>query len=200
MGSGESHFNVSVGHSSARVSDSILTRQKCFAGTPSTAVGMWTGEDGRNIHHNVTDWSRRRKYLSVNSTPTPYSPPVLRLFYYFQVLFKTDYTTGRSRLSGLSTATSSGSLKWVLLQTSSVFRVNHHRTGSGIRGRERSWFNGGGFWTGYFRFAVSGCSPIVQELCESRGGRPELSVLTSLLVSVDVDLLNRASALVTTCP
>ena len=26
----------------------------------------------------------------------------------------------------------------------------------------------------------------VQELCESRGGRPELSVLTSLLVSVDV--------------
>ena len=29
-------------------------------------------------------------------------------------------------------------------------------------------------------------NPIVQELCESRGGRPELSVLTSLLVSVDV--------------
>ena len=27
---------------------------------------------------------------------------------------------------------------------------------------------------------------IVQELCESRGGRPRLSVLTSLLVSVDV--------------
>ena len=27
---------------------------------------------------------------------------------------------------------------------------------------------------------------IVQELCESRDGRPELSVLTSLLVSVDV--------------
>ena len=27
---------------------------------------------------------------------------------------------------------------------------------------------------------------IVQELCESRGGRHELSVLTSLLVSVDV--------------
>ena len=26
----------------------------------------------------------------------------------------------------------------------------------------------------------------VQELCESRGGRPGLSVLTSLLVSVDV--------------
>ena len=29
---------------------------------------------------------------------------------------------------------------------------------------------------------------IVQELCESRGGRPRLSVLTSLLVSVDVKL------------
>ena len=29
---------------------------------------------------------------------------------------------------------------------------------------------------------------IVQELCDSRGGRPELSVLTSLLVSVDVKL------------
>ena len=29
---------------------------------------------------------------------------------------------------------------------------------------------------------------IVQELCESRGGRPGLSVLTSLLVSVDVNL------------
>ena len=44
---------------------------------------------------------------------------------------------------------------------------------------------------------------IVQELCESRGGRPGLSVLTSLLVSVDVndkDLLNHASALVSACP
>ena len=29
---------------------------------------------------------------------------------------------------------------------------------------------------------------IVQELCESRGGRPALSILTSLLVSVDVKL------------
>ena len=32
-------------------------------------------------------------------------------------------------------------------------------------------------------------SLIVQELCDSRGGRPGLSVLTSLLVSVDVKLL-----------
>ena len=31
-------------------------------------------------------------------------------------------------------------------------------------------------------------SAIVQELCESRGGRPVLSVLTSLLVSVDVKI------------
>ena len=31
-------------------------------------------------------------------------------------------------------------------------------------------------------------SVIVQELCESRGGRPELSVLTSLLASVDVKI------------
>ena len=29
---------------------------------------------------------------------------------------------------------------------------------------------------------------IVQELCESRGGHPGLSVLTSLLVSMDVKL------------
>ena len=29
---------------------------------------------------------------------------------------------------------------------------------------------------------------IVQELCESRGGRPGLSVLASLLVSVDVNI------------
>ena len=31
-------------------------------------------------------------------------------------------------------------------------------------------------------------SSAVQELCESRGGRPGLSVLTSLLVSVDVKI------------
>ena len=39
---------------------------------------------------------------------------------------------------------------------------------------------------------------IVQELCESRGGRPGLSVLTSFLVSEDVKnyRLNHASALV----
>ena len=42
---------------------------------------------------------------------------------------------------------------------------------------------------------------IVQELCESGGGRPGLSVLTSLLVSVEGKaILNHASALVTACP
>ena len=33
---------------------------------------------------------------------------------------------------------------------------------------------------------IKGSVFIVQELCESRGGRPGLSVLTSLLFSVDV--------------
>ena len=37
-------------------------------------------------------------------------------------------------------------------------------------------------------FADMDLSLIVQELCESRGGRPELSVLTSLLASVDVKI------------
>ena len=36
--------------------------------------------------------------------------------------------------------------------------------------------------------SLSCCSVIVQELCESRGGCPGLSVLTSLLVSVDVKI------------
>ena len=40
----------------------------------------------------------------------------------------------------------------------------------------------------------------VQELCESRGGRPGLSVLTSLLVSVVYTEVNHASALVSACP
>jgi len=43
---------------------------------------------------------------------------------------------------------------------------------------------------------------IVQELCESRGGRPGLSVLTDEPSGFRgrKDLLNRASALVTACP
>ena len=45
------------------------------------------------------------------------------------------------------------------------------------------------------------CHVIVQELCEIRGGRPVLSILTSLMVSVDVkQQLNHASALVSACP
>ena len=40
-----------------------------------------------------------------------------------------------------------------------------------------------------YKYKIQKNSPIiVQELCESRGGRPGLSVLTSLLVSVDVKL------------
>ena len=35
-------------------------------------------------------------------------------------------------------------------------------------------------------YSFKGAPVIVQELCESRGGRPGLSVLTSLLLSVDV--------------
>ena len=38
----------------------------------------------------------------------------------------------------------------------------------------------------YWGQAETNAEFIVQELCESRGGRPGLSVLTSLLVSVDV--------------
>ena len=39
-----------------------------------------------------------------------------------------------------------------------------------------------------YRLSANKITCIVQELCESRGGRPGLSVLTSLLVSVDVKL------------
>ena len=38
------------------------------------------------------------------------------------------------------------------------------------------------------KYKYQSVSRIVQELCESRGGRPELSVLTSLLASVDVKI------------
>ena len=40
--------------------------------------------------------------------------------------------------------------------------------------------------TRYKRIQLKITCDIVQELCESRGGRPGLSVLTSILVSVDV--------------
>ena len=42
--------------------------------------------------------------------------------------------------------------------------------------------------TRYKKLLIHVESYIVQELCESRGGRPGLSVLTSLLVSVDVKI------------
>ena len=41
---------------------------------------------------------------------------------------------------------------------------------------------------GFISSPVGQFQDIVQELCENRGGRPGLSVLTSLLVSVDVKL------------
>ena len=40
----------------------------------------------------------------------------------------------------------------------------------------------------YTGLCIVAFGTIVQELCESRGVRPGLSVLTSLLVSVDVKL------------
>ena len=40
--------------------------------------------------------------------------------------------------------------------------------------------------TGVYIALLMTSRDIVQELCESRGGRPGLSVLTSLLVSMDV--------------
>ena len=44
-----------------------------------------------------------------------------------------------------------------------------------------------GEWS-YIKAIIIIISLIVQELCESRGGRPGLSILTSLLVSVDVKI------------
>ena len=43
-------------------------------------------------------------------------------------------------------------------------------------------------WVGVLWPQLSKVLKLVQELCESRGGRPGLSVLTSLLVSVDVKI------------
>ena len=85
--------------------------------------------------------------------------------------------------------------------------------GRGVRGPRRSENNNNNNKTvsasAYISSPVATCSQIkvviccisssiVQELSESRGGRPGLFVLTSLLVSVDVK--NRASALVSACP
>ena len=58
--------------------------------------------------------------------------------------------------------------------------VHAHGTTFGTDPRRRSSIT-------TFPGAAAKCS-IVQELCESRGGRPGLSVLTSLLVSVDVKI------------
>ena len=53
----------------------------------------------------------------------------------------------------------------------SVVSLNHYGTSRAVHLQQ--------FWK---------MNDIVQELCESRGGRPGLSVLKSLLVSVDVRL------------
>ena len=56
-------------------------------------------------------------------------------------------------------------------------------------------------WTYIYPYPSHGYMVIVQELCESRGSRPGLSVLTSLLFSVDVkNYWTVLQALVTTCP
>ena len=53
---------------------------------------------------------------------------------------------------------------------------------------EWSFIASGGVAPPYLDTTLTTDVDIVQELCESRGGRPGLSVLTSLLVSVDVKL------------
>ena len=50
------------------------------------------------------------------------------------------------------------------------------------------WRNGPRFDSFIMLLYVHTDHLIVQELCESRGGRPGLSVLTSLLASVDVKI------------
>ena len=47
---------------------------------------------------------------------------------------------------------------------------------------------GCGLWVYRYNCTVSVTTCIVQELCESRGGRPGLSVVRSHLVSVDVKI------------
>ena len=73
--------------------------------------------------------------------------------------------------------------------------------GGGVGGGRRESVEGGGYSRNGAQVHLSnptsedmkphsitspGSPLIVQELCESRGGRPGLSVLTSVLVSVDV--------------
>ena len=52
--------------------------------------------------------------------------------------------------------------------------------------RVEMWGWQGVMETGYINHYICVYLNIVQKLCESGGGRPGLSVLTSLLVSVDV--------------
>ena len=51
------------------------------------------------------------------------------------------------------------------------------------------FLRGGGGFTGRAHSCITSSSEnIVQEPCESRGGRPGLSILTGLLASVDVKI------------
>ena len=73
----------------------------------------------------------------------------------------------------------------VVTQQHSTPNSKHWLTTSFLQGRCRKTMLG--VWlNSYVQF--SSFFFIVQELCESRGGRPGLSVLTSLLVSVDVKI------------
>ena len=60
--------------------------------------------------------------------------------------------------------------------------VAGYATGAGKKVNKKSFF----FFLFLFLKASSPVCVRVQELCESRGGRPGLSVLTSLTVSADV--------------
>ena len=95
--------------------------------------------------------------------------------------------------------------KWYCPTAPQWWRTNttYSKTGCTWRNAnaEKQQENFAGFRTDNNYRIIKTSKVIVQELCESRGGRPGLSVLTSLLVSVGrKELLNRAPALVTTCP
>ena len=58
----------------------------------------------------------------------------------------------------------------------------------GVLSHHASLFQASPTFSPFFFFLLSSICFIVQELCESWGGRPGLSVLTNLLVSVDVKI------------
>ena len=73
--------------------------------------------------------------------------------------------------------------------TASYFKENEQQHATiTAHSRQSQFRQRGGALRGINREQKDAVQLIVQELCESRGGRPGLSVLTSLLVSVDVKL------------